>query len=425
MFHITLPYGTESLALRLPEAWVGWVAQPGELSFPANEEAVISSALQAPIDSPPLQAIARPGMRAAILVDDFTRKTPAQRILPPILEALHQAGLGSNDIEIVIALGSHRKMTFDEIENKLGSAIMADYPIIQSSAGDAADMMYLGYASNGLPFYVHRAVAQADLRIGVGMITPHLEAGYSGGAKVILPGVCGAATLDAFHQASAFIDENQLGQLNAPLRVTLEQCVMENTPLHFIINLVLTPENRIYQCVAGHAVSAHRAGAKAAAQVYGVNFAHRYPVVAANCYPYDQDLWQSLKGIYCGDLLVEDGGTLIIATAALEGSLAYPLLPGYIGEDHDALLAKLEARLVQDPKQASTGMMVSRLQRRIRLALVSKGITQAEAQTMGIPWFQSIEEAVAEAVNRLPAERRSGCLAILPQAGVLLPIQAC
>ena len=260
------------------------------------------------------------------------------------------------------------------------------------------------------------------MRIRLGMITPHLEAGFTGGAKIILPGVCSSITVDAFHTASAFIPENQLGNVEAPLRRTLEQFVGERVPLDFIVNAIVTLGGEMYQCVTGHFVEAHRAGVRYAQKVFGLTFRRRYPIVIANCYPYDFDLWQSIKGVWAGDLLTADGGRLIMLTAAPEGNSNYPLVPDYIGQNPEKLKRDIEAGEVEDAKQAATGVMFGHLRQRIKLVLVSDGLTPTDARAMGIPFFTSVEEALEVEVKRLPAPERRGAVAVLPQAGVMLPL---
>ena len=431
MSDLTLPYGNSLLNVSLPDEWLGLIALPKEVTPNQDVQRLVRTALDAPTGSPPLRDIAQPGMRITLIVDDYTRKTPIHQVLPLILDELHAAGIAPATIRIVIASGSHRRMSEADITSKLGLTIPNSYEVINISAEEQGQMLYLGetgvasyagYAGHGIPAWINREVAEADLRIGIGMITPHLDAGFSGGAKIILPGVCGIATIDAFHQASAFIPGNPLGNAEAPLRRSLEQFVAEKAPLQFIINLVLTLKGEVFACVAGGAVQAHRLGVKYAREVYGVPVERRYPVVIANCYPYDQDLWQSVKGMWCGDLLAEDGGMMVVVTAAPEGSQSYPSLPDYIGRDTEELLGELLDGKVPDPMVAATGVMISRLRQRIRLALVSAGLTRSDALAMHIPLYNTIEEAVAESVRALPVQERAGCLAALPYAGAILPI---
>jgi lactate racemase len=285
-------------------------------------------------------------------------------------------------------------------------------------------MIYLGEASNGIPAWVQRAVVEADFRIGVGMITPHMDAGFSGGAKIILPGVCGAETVNAFHARAVDDPKNPLGDPEAPLRLALEKFVQERIPMDFIVNLILTPQEQVFQCVTGHAIVAHRQGVEYARQVYGLPAPRCYPVVVANCAPYQQDLWQSCKGLWCGDLLTADGGTLVWVTHAPEGYSGHPLLPGYIGSPPEDLKRNLDAGECAEAMSAATGVMIGRMKNRIRIALVSSGLTSADAEVMGLDHFTSVEPAVATAVNRLPPSERPGSVAAIPQAGLILPLRS-
>ncbi|MBK8049003.1 MAG: DUF2088 domain-containing protein [Anaerolineales bacterium] len=319
-----------------------------------NVAATIDRALEHPVGTPALATLAATAKRVAIIVDDGTRKTPVNRILPPLLAALDAGGVPADAVQIVVALGTHRPLTPAELAYKIGAEVVARYPVINVSCTDADAFVQVG-EDDEIPAFVLRDVLEADLRIGVGMITPHLDAGFSGGAKIILPGVCALATVDAFHRASAFVAGNQLGRVAAPLRVRLEAFVARHAPLALIVNAVLTPEGALYGCVAGDPILAHRAGVELARAVYGVRLSQRYPVVVADAAPYDQDLWQSIKGAWAGDLATADGGTLILVTAAPEGNSNYPDVPRYAGMAPDLVRQRLLDGTIQDSLQAATG----------------------------------------------------------------------
>jgi len=422
MARIELAFGANRRPFDIPDRWLGLIAHPRPVVPPPDERAVVVGALANPIGTEPLARLVPPDGLIAIMVDDYTRKTPVSRMLPPLLADLQAAGARPASIRLVVALGTHRPMTHAELVAKLGAEVVAGYPIVNLPSTTAGEMVYLGDSSDRIPAWVQRAVAEADLRIGVGMITPHMDAGFSGGAKIVLPGVCSELTVDAFHRVGALTPQNQLGHLQSPLRRNLEHFVAERIPLHFILNAVVTLEGAIHRCVAGDPVFAHRAGVAHALEVYSVPAGRRYPVVVANCHPYDVDWWQSFKGAFCGDLLTADGGTLILVTAAPEGNSTYPLVPVYAGHDPAALVAEIEAGTVADVKQAVGGVQIGRLRQRLHLALVSDGLTAADAAAMRIPFFSSVEEAVTTAVTRLPASERAGSVAVIPQAGIVLPL---
>jgi nickel-dependent lactate racemase len=412
------------MELPFPQAWLGQIVQPAPVESVAEVDACIAAALAAPVGSPPLAACARPGQQVAIIVDDATRKTPAAAIVRQLVVELAHAGVRRADIAIVVALGTHRAMTADELATKLGTDILQRYRVINAPCTDAQELVDLGEAPGGIPTHVNRTVADADLRIGVGMITPHLDAGWSGGAKIVLPGVCGLVTVDAFHRASAFVAADQLGEVDALMRRTLEHFVAEQVPLHFIVNVVLTLAGDLYACVAGHAVAAHRAGVRHARAVYAAAAPRRFPVVVADCAPYDVDLWQSIKGAWAGAQLVEPGGTLVLVTAAPEGVSNYPLVPVYAGQAPDELRNAIVRGTVEDAMQAATGVMWGMLLQRMRIVFVSPGLRAADAAVMGAGWQPDLATAVAEAVARLPEAVRPGAVAVIPQAGLVLPVLA-
>ncbi len=422
MRHLSLPYFNSTRPLSLPDDWLGEMVEPQPVSTVDGAAALIAAALHHPIGTPRLAKLVRPDQTVAIIVDDYTRKTPVGLMLPLVLDELYARGVPHDHIRIVVALGTHRPMTDAEIAQKIGAAIVQAHDIVNVPSTDDQEMVYLGTSSNRIPAYVNRVVAEADVRIGLGMITPHLDAGFSGGMKIVLPGVCSARTVDAFHAQSAFVLENQLGNVAAPLRRALEQFVSERVPLTFIVNVIVTPDEQVYQCVAGDPLQAHRAGVEHALAVFSASAQRRYPIVVANCYPYDIDLWQSVKGIWAGDLLTADGGILIAVTAAPEGNSTYPLVPAYVGRDPEVVKREIEASTAEDAKQAATGVMFRRMMRRIRLALVSDGLTLDDAGTMGIDYYPSVEAAVAAAIDRLPVDVRRGAVGILPHAGMVLPV---
>jgi lactate racemase len=413
---------------------VGAVIAPQPAAASGKAEDLVAAALRHPTGTPPLrnlaQSVAVLGQRIAILIDDCTRKTPTAQILPLVLAELAAAGVAQHDITIVVALGTHRPLTEQELHTKLGAAAHAGYTVVNQPCTDAAGFVEVGQMTSlqggvelpPIPAQINRHVLQADLRISIGMITPHLDAGFSGGAKMVLPGVCSLATVDAFHLASAFVPLNQFGDPDAPLRRLLEEFVARHAPLHFIVNVVLGLDGSLYACVAGDPIAAHRHGVEAARQVYGVPIPRRYPVVIANCSPYDQDLWQSIKGAWAGDLVTADGGTLILVTAAPEGNSSYELVPHYAGIDPDLLRADILSGRVADAMQAATGVMWGTMRRRVRLMLVSAGLTGEDAAAMRAEYYADVEAAMTAALARLPAAERAGAAAVIPLAGVVLPM---
>jgi nickel-dependent lactate racemase len=189
--------------------------------------------------------------------------------------------------------------------------------------------------------------------------------------------------------------------------------------LDFIVNVILTRENGLYQCVAGHFIEAHRTGVRLSQDVYGVTVSKPYPLVIANAYPGQIDLWQSTKAIWAGERMTADGGTLILVTESQEGTSVYPFFPHYVGCDPDELKQELDAGEVKDPKAAATAICIGRMKRRIKFALVASGLNQQDADTMGFSYYETVEEAIA---GELKGPGKNNAIGVLTHGGVTLPL---
>jgi len=419
MSKIDLPYGDAALSIQIPDRLLGEVIKPSTIVSEDDAADAVTSALDHPIGTARIEEIAGPRQRIVVIIDDISRETPIARLLPAVLDRLRRAGAGRDLIDIVVALGTHRPMTPAEIEAKVGSEIRRTFRIVNVPCDDRQSMVYKGDSSNGIPAYVQRTVAEADLRIGIGMITPHMDVGFSGGAKIILPGVCSRRTVDAFHSRQARLAGNQLGVIAAPMRIDLETFVGERIGLDFILNAVLNRGGGLYRCVAGHFIDAHRAGVGHAQKVYGVPVAGRYPLVVANAYPAQIDWWQSTKGIAGAELMTADGGTLVLMTPCPEGNRTHPLFADYLSRDPEDLLHELEAGRARDPVACAVAVPIARIKQRIRLALVSPGLSASLAERMGFIPYETVAEAIA---GELPTDAGRNSIAVLTHGGVSLPL---
>lgn len=420
MTQIEIPFGRGTLRVNVPDGVLGEVVSPERIEPAADPDGAIETALTQPIGSPTLERIVHAGQKVAVIVDDNTRETPVRQMLPPVLERLTAVGARREDISLVMALGTHRPMTRGEITAKVGPTCAREFEIVNVPCWDQSHSVYLGTSSNGIPGWVNRVVAAADLRVGIGSIVPHPDTGYSGGAKIILPGVCSNRTVNVFHARGAMIRSNMLGVVESPMRRDLEQFVGERVGLDFILNTILTQDGDLYQCVAGHFVYAHRAGVSIARQVYGVSVARRYPLVIANAFPSQLDLWQSSKGLWTGEPIVCDGGTLILLTSCEEGNSIHPLFADYLGRDPDILQDELDAGRAEDPNACAPAIQVGRMRRRIKFGLVSPGLSRAEAARMDFAYYDSVEEAIAAELAGSTGSDAS--VGVLTHGGFTIPL---
>lgn len=418
MAKIELQCGQRVFSVEIQDGFLGEIVAPPRVGAVANPAGAVLASLANPIGSVRLARMVQQKQKVAVIVDDITRETPTRIMLPAVLEELAVAGVENKDIAIVIALGTHRPMTPDEIERKIGSATAAEYRIVNVSAGEVGEMIYMGTSSLGIPAFVNRVVAEADIRIGIGMIAPHLDAGYGGGGKIILPGVCGEQTVAAFHAQMAGIHTNQLGLEEAVLRLDLEKFVGECVKLDFIVNVILDSNGALYRCVAGDFVSAHRIGVRFAREVHGVTVKRRYPLVVVNAHPLWIDLWQTTKALAAGELMTEAGGMLILVADCPEGYGAHPHFAEYIGMDLDRLLRHLSEEAIEDRAAAAEAVAVCRMKQQIEIGLVSSGFSASEVQRMGFSYHSTVEAAIQYGLKRT-AEKKIG---LITHGGTTIPL---
>jgi nickel-dependent lactate racemase len=416
---VELPYGSGCLTFEIPNDSLGEIVSPRRIATGSGTDAIIRYALDHPVGTPLLSEMLRPEQNVAIIIDDISRETPTAHMLPPLLEVLAMAGIETTHVSIIIALGTHRTMTETEIAVKVGAEILKTYRVFNTPCEDERHMVYVGTSSNGIPAWIHRAVAEADIRIAVGMICPHMDTGFSGGAKIILPGVCSRQTVNEFHARQASLSGNQLGVIDAPMRHDLETFVGGRVGLDFILNAVLNRDGTLYRCVAGHYIQAHRRGIDFAKEIYGVPVARRYPLVISNAFPAQIDLWQSTKGIASGELMTLDRGTLILVTHCREGNSTHPLLAEYLKQTPEQLLGEPGARNAEDPVAYAVAVPISRIRERVKICLVSSGLTASDANRIGFTYYKTIGEAIRTELEGHGSEQRVG---VLTHGGVTLPL---
>lgn len=313
---VKIHYGKEILSLKIKDEALRYELKPIDIKAVNDISKEIQQALRDPIHSKRLEEIVKKGDKVVILVDDITRLTPAKQILPPVLSVINQGGVPDEDITIVIALGTHRPMTQDEINSKYGEAVVNRVNIINHNCLDNNNLKHYGTTRRGTDIWVNRLVVEADVRIGIGNILPHFPIGWSGGAKILLPGVAGEHTIGQVHLLGA--TGHLLGQIETPCREEMEEFAGV-TGLEFIVNTVLDRNGNVVKIVAGHFVNAHREGVKWGKQVFGVNYSEKTDITISSSFPVDNDLFQAAKGIFSGVISTKEGGELILLSPCYEG----------------------------------------------------------------------------------------------------------
>ncbi|MBQ5991113.1 MAG: nickel-dependent lactate racemase [Clostridia bacterium] len=280
-------------------------------------EAEVRRALSEPIGSPRLKDIVHPGETVAIVTSDVTRPMPTAVVMPALLDELYAGGVRKEDVTLVFALGSHRKQTDEEKRKLAGERAWNEIRCVDS---DPDDCVSYGMTSRGTPVDITRVVAEADRRILLGNIEYHYFAGYSGGAKAIMPGVSTRAAIQANHSRMV-LPEAKAGALETnPLRMDIEEAGAM-VGIDFILNVVLSEHKEILKAVAGDAVKAHREGCRFLDKLYRKELKEPADIVLVSQggAPKDLNLYQTQKALDNAKHAVKDGGVIILIGSCKEG----------------------------------------------------------------------------------------------------------
>jgi lactate racemase len=327
-----LPWGKdERIGVALPPRWRVIVEHHCRPPAPiADFPAAVDRALAAPTAGPPLAELAANARRVAVVIDDVGRPTPAHLMAPAVIDALVAAGVAPERIAIVFAMGTHRPMTQQEMQRKAGTAA-GRVACANHDCRDSAALVRLGVTSFSTPVLINRAVASADLRVLIGTIEPHPQAGFGGGLKLILPGVAGAASIGHNHLILPSPERyNMIGTLpeHNPMRQDIEAAAAMLAGQTFILNTVLGPTLDPVALVSGDAIAAHRAGVAVARELFGVPLPRRLDAAIVSAYPMDVDLRQGVKGVANFPGAVRPGGA-ILCFLRCERGMEDVRLPGF------------------------------------------------------------------------------------------------
>lgn len=315
--HLSFGFGTSTQEVEVPDKNLIGVLHANEVPTGLTGEAEVRRALAEPIGSPRLGEIVKPGEKIAIVTSDITRPMPTYKVMPALLDELYAAGVSREDVTLVFALGSHRRHTQEERRRLAGERAFREIACVDSDPGDC---VHMGVTKAGTPVDITRVVAKADRRICLGNIEYHYFAGYSGGAKAIMPGV---STRDAIQSNHAMMvrPEACAGALETnPLRMDIEEAGAV-CGIDFIVNVVLSEHKEILKAVAGDPVKAHRAGCGFLDTLYLKELPRGADIVLVSQggAPKDMNLYQTQKALDNARHAVKSGGIIILIGSCREG----------------------------------------------------------------------------------------------------------
>jgi nickel-dependent lactate racemase len=418
--HVTLDYGRTGLPVELPDHTIGPLAIR-DVPPLADPDAALRAALAYPIGAKPLAELARGRKNACILICDITRPVPNRIILPPMLQILEAQGIARKDILILNATGLHRPNEGAELEGIVGPEIIRNYRIENHHGKLLHEHAFLGVTPRGVPVYLDRRYIEADLKITTGLIEPHLMAGYSGGRKVICPGIAALETVKVWH-GPRFLEHPKA------------DCgILEGNPVHeenthiakmagcdFIVNVCIDGQRRITWVGAGDMEQAWLEGVRFCERVVKVTVPRPVDIVVTSCagYPLDTTWYQAVKGLTGALPIVKQGGTIILAASLSEG-LGSPEFQRLMQENQD--LNSFKQRIlgkdyfVMDQWQLEE---LAKVVERCKVKVVTDGLSPETLRQCFVEPAESVEKAVATSLSEYGP---GATLAVIPKGPYVLP----
>ena len=399
MNNISIPYGKTSLSCALPDCAL-LTSRVGELESDKPGIDLVREAMANPIGSPNLSELARGKKSCTVIISDHTRPVPSRDILPPMLEQLRE-GNPEIQITLLVATGFHRPTTADELKNKLGEEIASRERIVVHNAFDADSNVEIGTLPSGAPLVIDRAAVETELLVAEGFIEPHFFAGFSGGRKSVLPGVCDKTTVLGNH-CGAFIASPcaRTGILEGnPLHRDMVAAA-EMAKLAFIVNAVIDEEKKTVAAFAGDFRKAHEAGVSFLRQYCEVKAEPADIVITSNGgAPLDQNIYQCVKGLTAAEATAREGAVLIICAELADGTGG----EGFYRSLRDCESPRAHFEQCVATPQAETipdqweSQILARILMKHRVIFVSRPEMESTIREMKLDFAPNIEQALAMA----------------------------
>lgn len=373
-----------------------------------------------PIDSKPLNELLQPGQKVAFICNDPTRVANSHDFMPILVEELNKIGIKDEDMRIVFALGTHRKMMQEEMIEAVGEDVAKRLPMYNSDCNKQEDFEYFGETSFGTPVWLNKLICDVDLVIMTGTIVHHFFSGFGGGRKAVLPGVAAMETISCNHRLMMSPDA-QLGKLHGnPVYEDQMEGVRLFAKEHrmFLFNAILDAKKQFLKIFAGDWEKAHLEACKFVDKVYGVEIDAPADIVIASCggYPKDINVYQLQKTMDNAWCAVKDGGVVIIIGECEEGSGSAALEKAL--QEHpspDAIKAQLEKNFIIGAHKA---FAITRLMKKAKFILVS-ALDKKIASDLLFEAVDNVDEAIKLAEKYVGSDYK---IILMPQGSLTVPL---
>ena len=416
---VDLAYGRDGLTVDLPEDRTT-VIEPNYLPGLDDEVEALVAALRNPIGKPPLNSLVGANQTVAISVCDITRPMPSDRVLPVLLAELGH--VPAQQILIMVANGTHRANTPEELEQMLGTEITSAYQVVNHSAFDDEGLIHVGDTSEGIPIWLNRRWVESDVRITTGFVEPHFFAGFSGGPKIVAPGQAGFKTIIELHGARLIGDPNSTwGKIEGnPIHDAIREIAGESG-VDFSLDVTINRDHQITNVYAGDLFSEHKAACDFARRTAMRPVPEPFDVVITtnSGYPLDLNLYQAVKGMSAAARIVRPGGSIVCAAECWDG---IPDQGEYkqilaAGDSPEQLLEMINAPGYSRHDQWQVQLQ-AQIQIKANVYLKSSHLTPEQVRAAHLEPIEDIGETVEEVLTEYGDSSR---LCVLPQGPQTIP----
>jgi nickel-dependent lactate racemase len=417
---VRLAYGESGLEVEVPDERTV-VVGPRHLDAVPDERTAVLDALRHPTVGPPLRSRVQRGQTVAISICDGTRPQPRRVMVAALLEELDGL-VAPDDVVVLVATGTHRANTRIELEQMLGADLLGQVRVVNHDARDPNTIRWLGQMAGDVPVGLHHEWVDADVRITTGFVEPHFFAGFSGGPKMVAPGLAALETVLALH------DARRIGDPRATWGVTVGNPVHDavrtiaaRTGTDFAVDVLLDRAHRIVQVFSGDLLAAHAAGCRTARDLAMVPVREVFDVVVTTNagHPLDQNLYQCVKGMSAGASVARPGGSLICAAECRDGFPDHGSYREVLASQPTprALLDEIERRPETVPDQWQVQVQ-ARVQERVKVLVHTDGLTAADLATAHLGHAEDVSRSVTEELERCGPD---ATLCVLPEGPQTIP----
>jgi lactate racemase len=414
--NVRLAYGERGLSVRLP-AERTTVVEPRFRPGAPDQRAVLSAALREPVAGPPLRERVGRGRSVAVSLCDSTRPQPRHLMIPALLEEL-EGLVRLEDVVLLVATGTHRANTDAEVREMLGDEVVDRVRVVNHDARDESSLVWRGVHGNGVPVWLNREWVEADVRITTGFVEPHFFAGFSGGPKLIAPGLAGLETVLTLHDAARIAHPKATWGLTEGNPVHDDvRAIAAGTGVDFAFDVILNREHEIIEAFGGDLLAMHRDACSAAQRLAMQPVPEPFDVVVTtnSGYPLDQNLYQAVKGMSAAAKVVKPGGLIVCAAECRDGFPDHGSFREVLASANSpqGLLADIEAREHTVPDQWQVQIQ-AKIQSKARVAVHSDHLDPGQLRSAHLEHCSDVAAAVL-------AEGPEATVCALPEGPQTIP----